>query len=156
MSILGREDDAPSQLCQKCHFLISVTSSRTQSRFMLRRTWNRRKTFSLRSLREARNTRSFPARTRKTIIHEGHIDRKSTRLNSSHQIISYAVFCLKKKNTSTQNTLIFRCYLAEVSRILTPSLRSNSDIYKDPHDHPYLDCGGVANEPNVAWFRTHS
>src|SRR5258708_5478698 len=29
----------------------------------------------------------------------GYIDRKSTRLNSSHQIISYAVFCLKKKNT---------------------------------------------------------
>src|SRR5258708_10300441 len=27
-----------------------------------------------------------------------HTDRKSTRLNSSHQIISYAVFCLKKKN----------------------------------------------------------
>src|SRR5258708_10886642 len=26
-------------------------------------------------------------------------DRKSTRLNSSHQIISYAVFCLKKKRT---------------------------------------------------------
>src|SRR5258708_15367505 len=29
------------------------------------------------------------------------LDRKSTRLNSSHQIISYAVFCLKKKNTSS-------------------------------------------------------
>src|SRR5258708_29537511 len=27
------------------------------------------------------------------------IDRKSTRLNSSHQIISYAVFCLKTKNS---------------------------------------------------------
>src|SRR5258708_8862362 len=27
-------------------------------------------------------------------------DRKSTRLNSSRQIISYAVFCLKKKNTA--------------------------------------------------------
>src|SRR5258708_30799912 len=27
------------------------------------------------------------------------VDRKSTRLNSSHQIISYAVFCLKKKKT---------------------------------------------------------
>src|SRR5258708_18742587 len=26
------------------------------------------------------------------------LDRKSTRLNSSHQIISYAVFCLKKKS----------------------------------------------------------
>src|SRR5258708_16431850 len=28
-------------------------------------------------------------------------DRKSTRLNSSHQIISYAVFCLKKKKKTT-------------------------------------------------------
>src|SRR5438552_12585999 len=30
----------------------------------------------------------------------GSIDRKSTRLNSSHQIISYAVFCLKKKKNT--------------------------------------------------------
>src|SRR5439155_10475649 len=29
----------------------------------------------------------------------GWLDRKSTRLNSSHVAISYAVFCLKKKNT---------------------------------------------------------
>src|SRR5256885_9540490 len=28
-------------------------------------------------------------------------DRKSTRLNSSHLVISYAVFCLKKKNTDS-------------------------------------------------------
>src|SRR5260221_4976910 len=28
------------------------------------------------------------------------VDRKSTRLNSSHTVISYAVFCLKKKNTN--------------------------------------------------------
>src|SRR5258708_29290563 len=34
-------------------------------------------------------------------------DRKSTRLNSSHQIISYAVFCLKKKNKT--NTRGGRC-----------------------------------------------
>src|SRR5256885_9874384 len=32
-------------------------------------------------------------------------DRKSTRLNSSHLVISYAVFCLKKKKKNT-NTLI--------------------------------------------------
>src|SRR2546427_1027732 len=32
-------------------------------------------------------------------VHEE--DRKSTRLNSSHSQISYAVFCLKKKNTTT-------------------------------------------------------
>src|SRR5258708_30191477 len=32
-------------------------------------------------------------------------DRKSTRLNSSHQIISYAVFCLKKKKINTPTLL---------------------------------------------------
>src|SRR5947208_13228517 len=37
-----------------------------------------------------RRFRSWRATTRA-------LDRKSTRLNSSHQIISYAVFCLKKK-----------------------------------------------------------
>src|SRR3712207_7527230 len=31
---------------------------------------------------------------------DGHGDRKSTRLNSSHANISYAVFCLKKKKSS--------------------------------------------------------
>src|SRR5256885_2748726 len=31
------------------------------------------------------------------------IDRKSTRLNSSHLVISYAVFCLKKKNKQHSN-----------------------------------------------------
>src|SRR5438552_8634996 len=36
--------------------------------------------------------------------HDG--DRKSTRLNSSHQIISYAVFCLKKKKS---NARIYQC-----------------------------------------------
>src|SRR5437870_7083510 len=36
----------------------------------------------------------LPARARRP---DGFIDRKSTRLNSSHVAISYAVFCLKKK-----------------------------------------------------------
>src|SRR5256885_5958432 len=31
-------------------------------------------------------------------------DRKSTRLNSSHLVISYAVFCLKKKKTPSPHT----------------------------------------------------
>src|SRR5947207_12728162 len=38
------------------------------------------------------------------------VDRKSTRLNSSHTVISYAVFCLKKKKNTTNihytNTII--------------------------------------------------
>src|SRR5437870_12527374 len=32
--------------------------------------------------------------------HSGDLDRKSTRLNSSHVAISYAVFCLKKKKNN--------------------------------------------------------
>src|SRR5256885_8631202 len=32
-------------------------------------------------------------------------DRKSTRLNSSHLVISYAVFCLKKKNIKLRSVL---------------------------------------------------
>src|SRR5437667_7384293 len=38
----------------------------------------------------------------KVMIHQG--DRKSTRLNSSHITISYAVFCLKKKKKTRQRT----------------------------------------------------
>src|SRR3712207_6901810 len=34
------------------------------------------------------------------LISHGGLDRKSTRLNSSHANISYAVFCLKKKKTT--------------------------------------------------------
>src|SRR5258708_11931586 len=35
-------------------------------------------------------------------VHDAVKDRKSTRLNSSHQIISYAVFCLKKKKHTSE------------------------------------------------------
>src|SRR5699024_11861544 len=41
----------------------------------------------------------------KSVINE---DRKSTRLNSSHVSISYAVFCLKKKNININNSLVLR------------------------------------------------
>src|SRR2546426_3316325 len=46
-------------------------------------------------------------------------DRKSTRLNSSHLVISYAVFCLKKKKKMIQ---------FEVSTILT-TLHSYYDVF---------------------------
>src|SRR2546426_5203251 len=39
------------------------------------------------------------------------IDRKSTRLNSSHLVISYAVFCLKKKKTDMTYVLILAIIL---------------------------------------------
>src|SRR5256885_5338748 len=37
-------------------------------------------------------------------MREGGTDRKSTRLNSSHLVISYAVFCLKKKKNKTMSS----------------------------------------------------
>src|SRR5256885_11444252 len=37
------------------------------------------------------------------------IDRKSTRLNSSHLVISYAVFCLKKKKTIHDQRAVVYC-----------------------------------------------
>src|ERR1022692_4969298 len=47
-----------------------------------------------------------------------YIDRKSTRLNSSHLVISYAVFCLKKKNYTTKpknGGITFSCPWADPS-----------------------------------------
>src|SRR2546426_3252792 len=48
-------------------------------------------------------------------------DRKSTRLNSSHLVISYAVFCLKKKKKRQQR----------------PPAHPTSDLYK--HARPHRD-----------------
>src|SRR5438034_6527292 len=39
------------------------------------------------------------------IVGRNTLDRKSTRLNSSHTVISYAVFCLKKKKKKTKTKL---------------------------------------------------
>src|SRR2546427_4900465 len=53
------------------------------------------------------------------------LDRKSTRLNSSHSQISYAVFCLKKKNTATHWDLAARVVSADLlDRPPPPSERS--------------------------------
>src|SRR5256885_3910724 len=45
-------------------------------------------------------------------------DRKSTRLNSSHLVISYAVFCLKKKKTRLSMRPGFRDISTSASRLL--------------------------------------
>src|SRR5690348_17587238 len=41
-------------------------------------------------------------------------DRKSTRLNSSHPSISYAVFCLKKKKKKNTSRHIWNCWIVGV------------------------------------------
>src|SRR5207244_12504059 len=48
----------------------------------------------------------FEARAVEVATRRERLDRKSTRLNSSHQIISYAVFCLKKKNEKQHAAVI--------------------------------------------------
>src|SRR5258708_21597174 len=66
--------------------------------------------------RESGDRRSDLARRKISGVHrfqripsEAAGDRKSTRLNSSHQIISYAVFCLKKKKQSSLQVQLSRC-----------------------------------------------
>src|SRR5690606_41452910 len=70
--------------CQDCH-LHGAAERRNGGRFPQER---------CRSFRQTASTaRGHSCRTM--------LDRKSTRLNSSHVKISYAVFCLKKKNKNT-------------------------------------------------------
>src|SRR5256885_3045564 len=47
--------------------------------------------------RQRHSTGNLPRLWTHRIQHRSNQDRKSTRLNSSHLVISYAVFCLKKK-----------------------------------------------------------
>src|SRR5256885_7032655 len=60
-------------------------------------------------------------------LHVGGADRKSTRLNSSHLVISYAVFCLKKK-------------------------KQNDPQLRDENTHTYTSVHGVLNPPYQAGF----
>src|SRR5256885_2453096 len=46
----------------------------------------------------------------------GKTDRKSTRLNSSHLVISYAVFCLKKKKQYVYQSLPHPCFDSCISK----------------------------------------
>src|SRR3712207_8803233 len=59
------------------------------------------------SRRHRRETRRTGAAGPRPVL-GGIKDRKSTRLNSSHANISYAVFCLKKKNRSKSSDHPFR------------------------------------------------
>src|SRR3712207_7404488 len=58
--------------------------------------------YEVRTLRETRRfEEAIEAEKEWLIGKEGGADRKSTRLNSSHANISYAVFCLKKKKNNS-------------------------------------------------------
>src|SRR5256886_7645175 len=75
--------------------------------------------------REKANTRAIVISNRRNrgggrVGVSGTIDRKSTRLNSSHSQISYAVFCLKKKKTPTSRQPFI--LLHHPPRLTTPAL----------------------------------
>src|SRR5438552_10113246 len=57
-------------------------------------------------------------------------DRKSTRLNSSHQIISYAVFCLKKKKKIMDERQERRTDRIERKDVPTLTFRSKHDLLR--------------------------
>src|SRR3712207_8412377 len=46
-----------------------------------------------------------------TALHDRGVDRKSTRLNSSHANISYAGFCLKKNKLRSRHFILYRVLL---------------------------------------------
>src|SRR5690349_23935573 len=78
--------------------------------------------------RSASNGPSAPAGRRKSCTHRGTRswprwesastppDRKSTRLNSSHVEISYAVFCLKKKKKKNKHITLKTSYYRQITQ----------------------------------------
>src|SRR5688500_19554500 len=95
----------------------------------------RRLLFFLSRYRAPRDLHSFPTRRSSDLLRQhvgdvrldrflGHVerrgdgDRKSTRLNSSHLVISYAVFCLKKKKIRGNQSE------RRVQATLSPSIRA--------------------------------
>src|SRR2546430_4110722 len=72
--------------------------------------------------------RQASAGTRADESRGSHVDRKSTRLNSSHSQISYAVFCLKQKNT-TRTVVLYP---------LVYSMAQAAGVRQAPNDRPRL------------------
>src|ERR1039457_5142505 len=75
------------------------------------------------------------------------LDRKSTRLNSSHLVISYAVFCLKKKTQEESNHTDQRHLHAEELRLLT-----NAAYLPSRSTGPTCLCACAPTAPNWIFF----
>src|SRR5690554_6976471 len=88
-----------------------------------------------------------------SVIVLGLLDRKSTRLNSSHVRISYAVFCLKKKKKTkndiknSHNTKNIHDYITIIlSRTMLLSMTTNPTLPKQigmPYSYFFLRITGV-------------
>src|SRR3712207_7634483 len=84
------------------------------------------------------------------------LDRKSTRLNSSHANISYAVFCLTKKLRGTTGKVRFYMVLdmvilgaasiSQISYSAVTALKSGKKIYFRTEKHTAVDISGIDYE----------
>src|SRR5437773_6653485 len=100
--------DTPSIFSISAFFLLLVTHYRHLHSFPTRRSSDLKPTFTphLQSgdfvivINAEKIAVTGRRLDQKVYYHNHEIDRKSTRLNSSHITISYAVFCLKKKTTT--------------------------------------------------------
>src|SRR5256885_3524442 len=96
-------------------------------------------------MRSAATRSSTAART---AIARSPSDRKSTRLNSSHLVISYAVFCLKKKKQHSYTSVVCKAdssaFSASLEKLhidmesIDPSEHSHVDFFRSllPHNQP--------------------
>src|SRR5256886_3620542 len=74
-------------------------------------------------------------------------DRKSTRLNSSHSQISYAVFCLKKKKAQPECRVAYRLHLSVHSSVTAGSRPFVTSWRRDAH----FACGeGARTSPTTS------
>src|SRR3954464_6698538 len=87
-------------------------------------------------------------------------DRKSTRLNSSHTIISYAVFCLKKicsrseeytSELQSHDNLVCRLLLAKTNRDTLLGIASGRGPGRGSRGRPDRD-GGTVGRPEIIYF----
>src|SRR5256885_7029988 len=90
--------------------------------------------------RHDRRAGSSPGRRR--LCDQG--DRKSTRLNSSHLVISYAVFCLKKKNNDAHDVGIFNDYELFTFALDLVALSFSKHHPVSDFDVEYLDFAVIA------------
>src|SRR5438034_7948256 len=102
LSALARKRDSQSggeaRITAAGSWLTSTTNSRLSSRGSASPTPSRRTWSTVHPGDGIRETGNVTSVKTEVTFPVSRIDRKSTRLNSSHTVISYAVFCLKKKN----------------------------------------------------------
>src|SRR2546429_5789103 len=78
--------------------------------------------------RRLRNERLNGCRGSADRFHRSAADRKSTRLNSSHGYISYAVFCLKKKKQDEFLEMVVVCVRQIIVSVIVPITRCTAYV----------------------------